>query len=410
VAVASLPHQSHQTWTLGAALRALEALLAGMRYVATPLGRDPRLDLLRGFCVFAMIVDHIGGTSWLYALTGGNRGPITAAEGFVFLSGLVLGIVSRRRVEREGLLAAVRAALARAWTLYALTVALTLIFVGLTVATELSLWVDRGALGENRGWPDLVASVILLRFTWHGTDILALYALLLVAAPVALHLLAEGRAWRLLGASWGLWLLFQLAPERTIVPWPIEHARMFPLAAWQVLFMNALVLGYHRQELAAWMTRTAERPRAARTGLRLGLAAAASGLLLVAVVLTAGQAHAMGQALPALAAFDLYDKPSLGIGRLVTFAGAALATYAALTFCWRPIERAVGWLLIPLGQASLYAYAVHLFMILVAYNVPPYVGSDQAGWELHNTVGQLLLVLVIWAMVKRKVLFGLIPR
>ena len=67
-------------------------------------------------------------------------------------------------------------------------------------------------------------------------------------------------------------------------------------------------------------------------------------------------------------------------------------------------------LLIPLGQASLYAYAVHLFIIVLAYNVPPYVGSDQAGWELHNTVGQLLLVLLVWAMVKRKVLFGIIPR
>ncbi|MFL6117532.1 MAG: hypothetical protein ACJ786_40195 [Catenulispora sp.] len=47
---------------------------------------------------------------------------------------------------------------------------------------------------------------------------------------------------------------------------------------------------------------------------------------------------------------------------------------------------------------------------MAAYNVPPFVGSDQPGWELHNTVGQLVLVLVVWAMVKRKVLFGLIPR
>ena len=70
----------------------------------------------------------------------------------------------------------------------------------------------------------------------------------------------------------------------------------------------------------------------------------------------------------------------------------------------------VGWLLIPLGQASLYAYAVHLFVIVAAYNVWPYVGSEQAGWELHNTIGQLLLVLLVWAMVKRRVLFSLIPR
>src|SRR5215212_9874515 len=118
MAVATLPRQ--RTWD---ALQAFEALLASMRFVAAPVGRDPRLDLLRGFCVFAMIVDHIGGSSWLYALTGGNRGPVTAAEGFVFLSGLVLGIVSRRRVMRDGLGAAIRSALGRAWTLYGLTVA-----------------------------------------------------------------------------------------------------------------------------------------------------------------------------------------------------------------------------------------------------------------------------------------------
>src|SRR5688500_12270797 len=133
-------------------------------------------------------------------------------------------------------------------------------------------------------------------------------------------------------------------------------------------------------------------------------------MLVIGVAMSSGPAYAMGQSVPALAAIDLFDKASLGIGRLATFGGAAVLTYIALTLCWRPIERAVGWLLIPLGQASLYVYAVHLFVIVLAYNVPPYVGSDQPGWELHNTVGQLLLVLLIWAMVKRKVLFGLIPR
>src|SRR5215212_8343387 len=127
--VASLPRQ---TWSVRSAVQAFEALLASMRFVAAPVGRDPRLDALRGFCVFAMIVDHVGGSSWLYVLTGGNRGPVTAAEGFVFLSGLVLGMVSRRRVSRDGLGVAIRSALGRAWTLYGLTVALTLIFIGLT--------------------------------------------------------------------------------------------------------------------------------------------------------------------------------------------------------------------------------------------------------------------------------------
>jgi hypothetical protein len=407
MAVESLPRL---TWTTSGVLRTLEDLLASIRFVATPLGRDPRLDLLRGFCVFAMIVDHVGGASWLYALTGGNTGPVTAAEGFVFLSGLVLGIVSRRRVARDGIQTAVRSSLARAWTLYGLTVVLTLIFIGLTVATGLALWVDRSLLGEIENWPSLIASVVLLHFTWHGTDILALYALLLAAAPVALLLLAEGRPWRLLAGSWALWLLFQVAPEHAVVPWPIVHATTFPFAAWQVLFVNALTLGYHRDEIAAWLTREIEQPSAAHPVYRAGLGAAACGLLVLGVALSTGQAHAMGQSVPTLAGTDLFDKASLGIGRLAAFASVAILTYAALTLYWRPIDRAVGWLLIPLGQASLYAYAVHLFVIVVAYNVPPYVGSDQPGLELHNTVGQLLLVLLVWAMVKRRVLFGLIPR
>ena len=53
--------------------------------------RDLRVDFLRGFAVLAMVVDHLGGPSWLYALTGGNRFYTSAAEGFILISGLLGG-------------------------------------------------------------------------------------------------------------------------------------------------------------------------------------------------------------------------------------------------------------------------------------------------------------------------------
>jgi len=407
MAVATFPRQ---VWTLHGALDALDGLLAACRYVAAPVGRDPRLDLLRGFCVFAMIVDHIGGTSWLYTITGGNRGPVTAAEGFVFLSGLVLGIVSRQRLIRDGFQAAFRSTLARAWTLYQLTFGLTLVFVLLTVGTDLNIWVDRSLLGEITSWQGLVLNIALVRFTWHGTNILALYTILLGVAPFALFLLAEGR-WRgLLAGSWGLWLLYQVAPERALLPWPIAHGEAFPVAAWQVLFVSALTLGYHRAGLVAWLAETGQQRRRTRLTYRLGLGVATIGVLLLATALSAGHALAVGPETRLLAAVDPFDKASLGIGRLLFFAGTASIIYSGVTLFWYPTERSIGWLLIPLGQASLYAYAVHLFVIVAAYNIWPYVGSEQAGWELHNTIGQLVLVLLVWAMVKRKVLFSIIPR
>src|SRR5947209_6110686 len=65
--------------------------------------RDLRIDLLRGYAVFAMVVDHVSGNpSWLYALTGGDRFYVSAAEGFVFLAGIVAGIVYGPRAARTG--------------------------------------------------------------------------------------------------------------------------------------------------------------------------------------------------------------------------------------------------------------------------------------------------------------------
>jgi len=65
--------------------------------------RDMRLDLLRGFCVVVMVADHIGGEqSWLYIMTGGNRFFTSAAEGFVLISGIVMGTVAETTLRREG--------------------------------------------------------------------------------------------------------------------------------------------------------------------------------------------------------------------------------------------------------------------------------------------------------------------
>jgi hypothetical protein len=89
--------------------------------------RDLRLDLLRGFAVIAMVADHIGGErSWLYAITGGDAFFVSAAEVFVFISGLLMGIISAELIARQGLGAALMKSLQRAWSLYLMTVSLTL--------------------------------------------------------------------------------------------------------------------------------------------------------------------------------------------------------------------------------------------------------------------------------------------
>src|SRR3954463_4734158 len=101
--------------------------------------RDLRLDLLRGFAALTMIIDHVGGKdSLLYTISGGDRFFVSAAEGFVFISGLVMGSVYAGLIARQGLQAALLKGMRRVITLYGLTVGLSLIFAALSFQLDLS--------------------------------------------------------------------------------------------------------------------------------------------------------------------------------------------------------------------------------------------------------------------------------
>src|SRR3984893_5249702 len=230
----------------------------GWSYYGTPDAanrRDLRVDLLRGFCIFAMVVDHFGGDSWLYAITGGNRFYVSAAEGFIFISGFVMGQAYRSTRDRSGLPAAMGEALRRARTLYFATVALTLIFSMLYLYTDIALWTGRDfGLGIDSLQEIAVAS-LTLHYTYHGTDIVAICTRLLLVPPLVLLLLSVGEWYWVLIPSWLLWLAYQVYPEEASIPWYIRHGENFPLAAWAGLFVPHHSLGVSRDALTSWLHR-----------------------------------------------------------------------------------------------------------------------------------------------------------
>lgn len=214
--------------------------------------RDLRLDLLRGFAVIAMVADHIGGErSWLYAITGGDAFFVSAAEVFVFISGLLMGMIYAGVIARQGLGAALIKNLQRAWTLYLMSVTLTLTFM--ILSTQLGLGWDSEMTGAI--WSDLLVSVLTLHRTFYLTDILLLYTLLVMAAVPVLVLLVHTQTTLVLAGSWGLWMLWQLVPQHAQFPWSIVGNSVFNFPAWQALFVTAIVIGYHRQRLEQHLAR-----------------------------------------------------------------------------------------------------------------------------------------------------------
>jgi hypothetical protein len=80
--------------------------------------------------------------------------------------------------------------------------------------------------------------------------------------------------------------------------------------------------------------------------------------------------------------------------------------YAALTAFWRPIHRALGWFLVPLGQATLYVFVMHVLLALVVANVP---GLASAG-VVVGTLAYVVILGLLWVMVRTRFLFRLVPR
>lgn len=370
----------------------------GWRYCATG-SRDLRLDALRGFCAFAMVVDHLGGASFLYPITGGNRFFVSAAEGFIFLSGLLVGLIYGPRVLRDGLTVVQLHLLRRALTLYGVTLGLTFTFVGLSRLAGMPWLQELEPLT-----PELAVSLLTLHRTYYLVDVLLFYTLMLVAAPLAVLLLHTGRTRVVLFLSVGTWLLHQWFPASTEVPWPIANNDTFRVAAWQLWFFGGMVIGYHRDRVWEGLSRLPRRPAIA------GLGTLAAGLLITRLT---GGAPIAGLVNPpsAEAAIELlFDKHAARPGRVLAFAVFFPLLYLALTYLWRPVERIAGWLLLPFGQNALYVYALHLFAIYFSALLLPYVPGFDRSTAWQNTLVQLAAVAIIWLMIKRRVLFGFIPR
>src|SRR3954447_18830522 len=217
--------------------------IQGWRYTGGK--RDLRFDLLRGCAVVAMVTDHIGGDrSLLFVLTGGNRFFVSAAEAFVFLSGLLMGMVNGGLIHKGNVDGALRKVLRRAGMLYALTVGLTLITGALPLALGMPGRPDVGGLSLT----EYVIGIFTLHRTITFVDVLLLYTILVLVAEPVLLLLEQGYTRLVLGISWSVWFDWQCWPQQTII-WPLDANALFQVASWQVLFMTALVIGFHRRAL-----------------------------------------------------------------------------------------------------------------------------------------------------------------
>ncbi|MBV9758177.1 MAG: OpgC domain-containing protein [Alphaproteobacteria bacterium] len=209
--------------------------------------RDRRVDVLRGFALLMIFIDHVPG-DWLNNITMRNFGFCDAAEIFVLLAGFASMSAYGKCFERQG-------ARSGLWRVCQRCARLWLFQLGLLLAT-LALrrsWLSHYGVSEpgsesflGAGLAD-IAWAASLRALPPGLDILPLYIVLLTCFPFGYAAARLVGPFAALAASAALWAAANLLPGLNFVnaadgtPW---HFNPF---AWQFLFAIGAVLAIATQ-------------------------------------------------------------------------------------------------------------------------------------------------------------------
>ena len=373
---------------------------------------------MRGWFLIVIASDHLlRFPSILDPFTGRGLLWVTAAEGFFFISGMLVGIARGRDLHTKGIQAASKKLWSRAARLYLASIILSIAY------TFTAYWL------ESQGNPSikaglihfdyvgqLVSNTLNLTYNYGWADFLGYYAVFLALAPLALLLLRHKLWWVIVSISLSLWL----AKDHIALPFPTFYG------IWQVYFFLGLVFGYHYTTLHDTFTQLSQ---GSKKLLRRGI------LVLTAITLAASFIFTFGTPffddhgatlagtlsylhLPSSQAMydffftvkenqlfkELFQNGRTGLLRLPVFLLWFGATFIVVRRYENQIIRFAGWLLLPLGRNSLYVYIIES---IIAFAIPLVVLPNNFG---ANSLINIAAILLCWVAVKRRFLFRIIPR
>ena len=302
------------------------------------------IDFWRGCVLVAILIDHIPGNLLEWS-TPRNFGLSDSSEAFVFLSGLSVGMVYAPRAGAQGLASVALGCVRRALKLYGVHVAITLAaLVIFAVAYKMS-GVDDLVEAHGRALvfanpASGLASVALLSHQLGYFNILPMYIVLMLWAPIALGLAMRSVGMTFLTSA-GVYAASRAGLH--LPNWPDPGGWFFNPFAWQLVFTMGVI------SAVLW----GRKPPQPRPGLVLASAAA---ILACALTVTGAAGLAPSLRDTVFAHLDL-AKQDLGLARLVHFAALAylLATAPRLAGL---IESRFGRAVQGLGRHGLPVFAV----------------------------------------------------
>jgi len=324
------------------------------------------LDLLRGYFLWVILVDHIYRFPGFFEIfTGKGLLWASAADGFFIESGILVGIIRGREVRAGNFKLAWKRLWLRSLLLYAWSVGLTLLF------TFLAWWLS-GVPGIKPGAEhipvlQLLWKTLTFQYSYGWTDFLPYYTVYMVISPLALWLMSKKQAWLVILAALIAWF----------------YRGHNPFLAWEALFFIGLTAGYYFSE---WESFWQKITISAQRWLRWSIAGLAAGILVTNVVVK----HFYGYEGGWLTFW--FDKWTVAPGHLIV----GLIWFAGLYLLVRGLEpimtKITGWFLLPAGRNSLATYIFQSFIIVGVNLLWPYPSNNF--WT--NFSINLVAIVVVW--------------
>lgn len=288
-----------------------------------------------------MIIDHIIGVlgpSILIFYNGEGKLWLSAADGFVFLAGLMVGYlyVFNCRYSWSQLLIKF---LQKAFLLYLLSAGLTVV-VSLLFPYQ-SLLQTGVLVGKQATTYEILVNSLL--FTHHvgWTNILTLYACLFLVTPIIV-LIARKSSFVLIIISLILWLLVATSQVS------FTAFGFFDILAWQLVFVLGIVAGKNILVIRRVFDFIARN----RIAMLLSI------LFFVGIV-----AGSILWTRPIFLEYELFNKINLGVGRIILLPFWIFGTYSVLHIITNNFLRNIGRIYEKFGQNSLFVYTVHAMIL-----------------------------------------------
>lgn len=348
--------------------------------------RIQALDYLRGFFIVVIIVDHLFRFPNIFMFISGEaRLWMTAAEGFIMISGLLIGYIRGFKGLKRPFSNIANTLFRRAVLLYVWLVIGSILYLGVAV------WILRIPRTPSPSvpagdWGGLISNIVTMEHPAVWVHFLYLYTIFLLISIPVVWLLRHQKAWLVLLLSVPLYVFGWLND--------IEWMK------WQLLFFGAAVAGFYLDSIRMWWSNIGtSKQRLLQTTLYVITATTLVGSI-VSVYLPGILPGQLVTNLENIFAIDIFGPARLVIA-ILWFTTLCLVFERIYPF----LKRYTYGMLEYFGTHSLTAYVAHGAIICLLNALIPL--SDSA---IINSLVVLVGIMFVYGLIRLPIIRTVLPR